>query len=558
MKTIFKFSMWIAILTIAMVGCKKDNSDNPKDPKTTMQSVTLRGIVNDINGAPLGGVRVTTGTLIATTGNDGKFSFQQASVIDRRAVIKFEKDGYFTNTRSGVKEDEMYIKAVLQPKGNSNISMKATFASSSAKTLEVAAGMKVELPASSVERADGSAYSGTVNADMLYLDPNNENFASMMPGGDLAAITSNNNEVMLISWGMTNVNLTDNAGKPLQLKKGSPATLTFPIPAGMENNPPATIPLWHFDEEKGIWVESGVATLQGDVYVGQATHFSWVNLDEPAKRVTIKGKVVDCKGDPVSFVQVKADQTAGVTNSKGEYTVVVPEQTPVTLSVTANGGSDSQYVPGQPGNTTYTAQNLKVPCPEQGEAGTLVYTEKASIKYMIGHESDEGSGIAAYYIVTFDNNGKRLRWDMITDENEEGRMAEIINHINKTYWRYTFYFDPNTYDYGFRWEDVNYKDAPQNGGAPFQFSASGAELLKNPGCTKLSDKTYAGKLCNVYSYSLAQYGVPFKYTFAIWNGLTLFMEMSDGSETMFWVAQSVTLDVPDVAFTKTLDITWLK
>ena len=245
MKTIFRFSILTAILAIAMLACDKGSEgggNNPPLPQG-MQNVTLKGRVSDKNGNPLGGVSVTTGSLNATSASNGEFSFSQAGVVDSRAVIKFKKDGYFTLTRSGVKENEMFIEAVMYSKGKSDISLQTTFDASTAQTLEIDADMKVELSASSIVRADGSAYSGTVKADMLYLDPNNENFASMMPGGDLAAITSDNDNVMLISWGMTNVNLTDNAGNPLQLKKGSPAELTFPIPEGMENDPPATIPL---------------------------------------------------------------------------------------------------------------------------------------------------------------------------------------------------------------------------------------------------------------------------------------------------------------------------
>jgi hypothetical protein len=305
MKRFFNFNALMAMMMIAMViagSCKKDDKNDENRDNNNMQNVTLNGIVNDIYGNPLGGVRVTTGTLSTTSGNDGKFSFQQAGVVNNRAVIKFEKNGYFTLTRSGVKASDMFIEAVLYLQGNSSISLQTSFEASSAKTLEVS-GMKVALSASSVVRADGSAYTGVVNANMLYLDPNNENFTGMMPGGDLAAIRSDNSNVMLISWGMTDVNLTDNAGNPLQLKGGSPAELTFPIPEGMENNPPPTIPLWHFDENKGIWTESGVAALQGNVYVGTVTHFSWVNLDVPAERVTIRGAVTDCNDKPLSYVR---------------------------------------------------------------------------------------------------------------------------------------------------------------------------------------------------------------------------------------------------------------
>lgn len=69
--------------------------------------------------------------------------------------------------------------------------------------------------------------------------------------------------------------------------------MTFPIPETMRDNPPPTIPLWYFDDESGLWVEEGIATLQGDVYVGEVGHFSWHNLDVPAERVSISGKVTD-------------------------------------------------------------------------------------------------------------------------------------------------------------------------------------------------------------------------------------------------------------------------
>jgi len=192
----------IACLTLTImlvgVGCKKE-SNTKNTPTDNMQKVDLSGLVTDKDGNPLNHVLVTTGSLSVTTESDGKFSFKEAEIVNRRVVIKFEKSGYFTLTRSGYKENEMFIEAVLCQKGNSNISVQTTFTSSEAKTLEVSAGMKVKLAASSVMRADGSAFSGTVKADMLYLSPDNKDFAGMMPGGDLAAIRENNSEVMLVS-----------------------------------------------------------------------------------------------------------------------------------------------------------------------------------------------------------------------------------------------------------------------------------------------------------------------------------------------------------------------
>lgn len=415
MKSIINFlkgTILFFVIVFVFCACKKENmfiGDNG--------NVTLQGIVYDVSGNPLSGVSVVTGSLNATTDTDGKFSFSKAGVIDKRAVIKFEKNGYFTLTRSRVKENDMFIDAVLYPQGNSNISLQTTFDASSAKTLEIGA-MKVKLPASSVVRADGSTYSGTVNANMLYLDPNNDNFAGLMPGGDLLAIRNDNSEVILISYGMINVNLIDNSGNPLQLKSGSSAELTFPIPAGMTNGAPASIPLWHFDEEKGIWIEDGVATLKGGVYEGTVTHFSWVNLDIPEQVVTIKGKVVDCEYKPILYVKVYSGQTFIYTNNKGEYMGNILANTPVTLKVIANGGSDSKNLPEYQSGSIQIVSDLKVPC--GGHVEKFIQVEKGCVVYemyesgWIGYfPSLNKFQFAGFYILTFDNYGRRARVDYV-------------------------------------------------------------------------------------------------------------------------------------------------
>ena len=512
----------MAMVTIVITGCKKDN---PNGGSSNMQKVELTGKVTNNSGDPISGVTVTTGALSATTDSKGEFSFDKANVVNKRAVIKFEKNGYFTLTRSGYKENEMFIQAVMTQKGNSERSLQTKFEASSGKTLNVK-GMKVDVTESSIMRADGSAYSGTVNADMLYLDPNDENFDNMMPGGDLAGIRDDGSESVLISYGMTDVVFSDEQGRPLQLKNGTPAEVTFPIPEGMDKNPPATIPLWSFDEDKGIWIEEGVATLQGNVYVGNVTHFSWVNLDDPMKAVTLKGKVVDCENKPVPFVKVSAEQTSKYTNSKGEWSVLVPEYTSVTVSVIANGGSDSELVPGKPGGTTHTVRDLEVPCGtgDGGEPGSYTKVEKGSVKYLY-------SGIIM--IITWDNNGSRFRWDFFNEtESPSSQMTYIVNHFTKTLWvgAAGIWFD-DLFEYD---PDEIFSEVP--------FSMDESSLSEYLQSEKM---TIAGKSCNVYKYGSNLY--------AVWNGIMLLFEYN--GEVM-WVAVDVTLNVPAVAFSKTFNITW--
>jgi hypothetical protein len=83
------------------------------------------------------------------------------------------------------------------------------------------------------------------------------------------------------------------------------------------------------------------------------------------------------------------------------------------------------------------------------------------------------------------------------------------------------------------------------------------------GLAKQADQTIAGQKCTViggtfteqpfYPYMDLRTGVPVKI--AVWNGLTMLLE-NDGKTVL--EAKAVTTDVPDEAFTKTAEISWVK
>lgn len=347
-----------------------DNPDTPKPPvidvTITMKDAAVEGVVTDVKGNPLASVAISSGESQAMTNDMGLFTFERIASANGRFVFTFKKDGYFTITRSGVFSKELSMQVVMQSKNNASNVVSTSFSATSDNALK-ADGMEVAIPASSLVTANGTDYTGTVNADMLYLSPDNENFTTMMPGGDMAAVRTDRSDATLVSYGMVEVSLTDNSGNPLQMKAGSQSEMTFPIPESMKDNPPATIPLWYFNEEAGVWIEEGTATLQGNVYIGNVSHFSWHNLDVPEERVTIKGRVTDCKGRPVSRLLVTVDQTSDITSSDGSYQVYVPANTPVTVTVKSEDYMSyspevSVFVTEQPGGTTLENINLEMPC----------------------------------------------------------------------------------------------------------------------------------------------------------------------------------------------------
>lgn len=376
-------------------GDDDDDDDGGINPpelvEGRMEDIDLSGIVRDASGTPIEGVSIVSGSSAATTNTDGFFEFDQIQVVsvpNDRSVVRFSKAGYFDVVRSMDADDDAADGAswevVMCRKENNDFTSIKTYSSSSDQTLQ-AGEMKIDMPQDGY-KVDGTGvgYTGKVKSEMVYLDPNNERFSEMMPGGDLAAVRSDNSSAQLVSYGMTDLNMYAENGDKLQLKDGCKAKLTFPIPAGMGENPPASIPLWSFNEKTGLWEEEGSAALQGNVYVGEVAHFSWVNLDYPEKQGTVYGYVKDDTGKVLPGVRLSIGQllASTVTKSDGYYSHEVPANTDfcITVKDLYYGGIDQKI-------------SVKVPALSPGERRQVDITLPHLVRVYGKVMNERGDGI---------------------------------------------------------------------------------------------------------------------------------------------------------------------
>lgn len=332
---------------LAVASCSDDDPASPDDTTPgdgsevidpdgethgTMTAAVMTGFVSDTEGNPLANVTVKSGTHSAVTNEAGAFTFSEVDVNDGRTLMEFSKDGYFSVSRAAQFSATDVWNVVMVKKDGSAIATTVNL--DAAQPAEVAVkGMKVKFTGAFKNSKTGKPYSGKVKVDMLYLDPNDENFAEMMPGGDLRAVRTDGSRVSLISYGMSQVNMTGEDGQALQLDDNTPATVTFPIPDGMGENPHSEIPLWSYDESTGNWVEEGMAHLTNGVYVGEVKHFSWVNLDYPEEQATVSVNVVDSEGDELPFQRVRIGQITVMTDKEGRVSQTVPASTAFAVSV---------------------------------------------------------------------------------------------------------------------------------------------------------------------------------------------------------------------------------
>ncbi len=306
--------------------------NQPTDINGEMEDVDLYGFVYDTQGNPLIGVSVISGDVVTETNALGYFALSKTDVAKGRMLVRFKKYGYAEVVRSAEKVNEGQWLVVLCSHFDDDISTTEVFDASEGVEIEVK-DMTIDLPSDGfVNAVTGEMYTGEVTSSVVYLDPNDKNFAELMPGGDMTAERTDGSDAMLISYGMTSVELTDDQGEKLQLKDGVQSRLEFPIPEGMEDNAPTMIPLWSFDESTGKWKEEGEAYLVGDKYVGNVGHFSWWNLDHPASEATVEVNVMEEQttvsrsnsGKGLGGVRVKIGQVSVYTDSLGKAVSQVP------------------------------------------------------------------------------------------------------------------------------------------------------------------------------------------------------------------------------------------
>ncbi len=353
----------LLILLIAAIGCSEDGSiitNTPNNGGST--TTTISGIVVNENNQPLSGVTVTAHGQTKTSGANGEFMFTDITVPQNRLFVKAEKTGFYTATRGEQpKTGATVVKITMMPK-----SVTHTINSTAGGSADLTNGSKVEIQPGSVVKNDGTTYNGQVNMSVKYMDPTDVKFSETVSGGDMMARRSDSTDAVLFSYGIMKVEMESPSGEKLNVTGGKPSTITTTIPASLVASAPATIPLWYFDENTGLWREEGVATKQGDKYVGTVNHFTDWNNDYPGYLTRVEGKIVDCQGQPMPGIVVKVGQTTTNTNANGEYSRTVPTGVEFTISVepTQNFGMSGTpiQIPALTQNQVYQVPLCQLAC----------------------------------------------------------------------------------------------------------------------------------------------------------------------------------------------------
>ena len=334
----------LLVVTALLTSCRKDTENItteifPPDPPELeiLAKVSLTGVVLNENGAPVVDARVSAGGQQILTDEKGVFIFNDITVNTRAAIVTVQHPDYFHNSR--VMYIQPFSKNTVQFRMLSNTAEK--FVSNQTGGTVDFGNYSIALPAQGVVTASGQEYSGMVGVAAKWLNPTDTTFCMQAPGR-LEGIDAQGQRTGMVSMGMLAVELSGAGGEPLQIKAGYEAGIRIKVPQEIIGRAPATIPLWHFDENTQLWKEEGSATLQNGCYEGKVRHFSFWNCDYPRPTVSVTIRVLTTSGQPVRNTLVTltftdgGGQSTGYTDNNGYVSGRIPQSVSLDASVSLN------------------------------------------------------------------------------------------------------------------------------------------------------------------------------------------------------------------------------
>jgi hypothetical protein len=241
-------------------------------------------VVDRATGLAVSGAAVTINGSRLTSAANGAFQYSGARhykpevrTVEQasRYVISVRKSGYALASRavySPTPEMTIYLDRATRTTCNPASPCAANDQGPAIET-------QVQIEANSIVDQNGNPATAPVNIDVHGYDMTLPN---PIPG-DMAALNKSNNSVTMNSFGAISVDLSDASGNTYNLAPGKTAQISIPVNPSLLNGatPPATLPLWSYNEQTGVWEEQATATYNAasHSYVGNVPHFTAWNAD---------------------------------------------------------------------------------------------------------------------------------------------------------------------------------------------------------------------------------------------------------------------------------------
>ncbi|MCX8064923.1 MAG: carboxypeptidase regulatory-like domain-containing protein [Candidatus Hydrogenedentes bacterium] len=313
------------------------------------QDFSILGWIKDVNDNPIGyaTVELLNTTYKMYSDPSGLFLFE--SVEDGDYVLAVSKTGFADYS---VEIEVGVVKPLTLNVTLKALELAGTIYGETGGKVEDAEGNSIEIPPNSLVDEKGNPVSGEVEVYITPLDLSNPSELSAFPGGFQGVSLSKQGErVILESFALADIRIMQN-GEELNLNtaKAVTAVLLLSLPDNTPLQVGEQVPLWYFDKEQGLWIETGTGEVIEDggkkFYQANIPHLSWWNCDAPLEdKNCIRGMVKDGSGYAVAGALIRAvgvsynGITTGYTDTSGYFCLNVKRNSTFRIEVTLPGGS---------------------------------------------------------------------------------------------------------------------------------------------------------------------------------------------------------------------------
>lgn len=235
------------------------------------------------SGSPIGGATIKVGDGSTVSGQNGRFTLSLKRFTNKDTV-SVTAPNYASYNRPipdiSSSETNITLEILLVP-----VDTTQTINPGVTNVITAPDGASVTIPAI-------QGITENLNVSLTSYDISSDDMDSVP--GDFTGIDENNNDVILISQGMLNVEITGaESGNYYSMEGYGTYEVVIPL-SGDPALAPDVIPLWFYDTAKGKWIQEGYANREGNNYVGQVKHFSVINVDIAKRENTcIEGYISD-------------------------------------------------------------------------------------------------------------------------------------------------------------------------------------------------------------------------------------------------------------------------
>lgn len=278
---------FVCLLGMSLAGCGSDRESETKPVnEEAMLQKNVSALILSSNSNALAAAEIVIAGQTFKTDGFGKAAFTvQIPKSATHVVVAVKKDGFISQS--------LRIEAGQLEQLSANLlNVKQTVSIAKIEEAQVIQSVyqnaQITIPENAFVLPNGQPATGAVTVAFTPWDITAADLNAMPANG--VARDAQGNIVNLISAGMITATFTNAAGQKLQLAAGKTADIQMDLPVASINNQKllvgSSIPMWHFDEAKGLWIEEGVgqvvaslSSTTGLAVHATVSHFSTWNWD---------------------------------------------------------------------------------------------------------------------------------------------------------------------------------------------------------------------------------------------------------------------------------------